>query len=171
MKEQDEIYAVVDAEDRVIGKATREKIHREGLFHRSVHIFVFNKDGQLYIQKRSMNKDMYPGLWDSSAAGHVDFGETYETAAARELEEELGLRSRVIPWFKIRACQETGWEHVTFFTAHASGKIRANPSEIMEGKFIDIPKLSLWVTHTPSIFAPGFLLVYKLALGRGILYR
>ena len=171
MNEQHEIYAVVDEEDRVIGKATREEIHRKGLLHRSVHIFVFNRVGQLYIQKRSMNKDMYPGCWDSSASGHVDFGESYETAAVRELEEELGLKARVVQWFKIKACLETGWEHVTFFTAHATGDIRINPDEIMEGKFIDIPRLSMWITHTPTIFAPGFLLVFKLAKGRGILLR
>ena len=171
MREQDEIYAVVDKEDRVVGKATREEIHRKGLLHRSVHIFVFNRAGQLYIQKRAITKDMHPGLWDSSASGHVDFGESYETAAARELEEELGLKARLVYWFKIRACAETGWEHVGFFTAHASREIRANPAEIMEGKFIDIPRLSMWITHTPAIFAPGFLLVYKLAKGRGILTR
>ncbi|MBW1660110.1 MAG: NUDIX domain-containing protein [Deltaproteobacteria bacterium] len=171
MNEQEEIYAVVDKDDRVIGKATRREIHQKGLLHRSVHIFVFNRAGQLYIQKRSMNKDMHPGCWDSSASGHVDFGETYETAAVRELEEELGIRSRVVFWFKIRACEETGWEHVAFFTSHASGEIKANPDEIMEGKFMDIPRLSMWMTHTPKIFAPGFLLVFKLAMGRGILTR
>ncbi len=171
MSEQEEIYAVVDRDDRVVGKATRGEIHREGYLHRSVHVFVFNRAGQLYIQKRAMTKDTHPGLWDSSASGHVDFGETYEVAAARELKEELGLDARVIYWFKVRACEETGWEHVAFFTAHASGEITPNTLEIMEGRFIDIPRLSMWVAHTPRIFVPGFLLVYKLAKGRGILTR
>lgn len=171
MSDQDETYAVVDESDRVIGKATRGEIHRRGLLHRSVHIFVFNRHGQLYIQKRALSKDQYPGYWDSSAAGHVDWGESYETAAMRELEEELGIRARLIYWFKIKACLETGWEHVAFFTTHTSEEIRANPDEIIDGKYIDIHKLSLWVTHTPAIFAPGFLLVFKMAKIQGILTR
>ncbi len=171
MNDQDEIYAVVDDRDQVVGKATRREIHQQGLLHRSVHIFVFNRHGQLYLQKRAMNKDQYPGCWDSSAAGHVDWGETYETAAMRELEEELGIRSRPIYWFKIKACLETGWEHVAFFTAHAMEDIKANPREIMDGKFMDIHKVSLWTVHTPAIFAPGFLLVFKMAMSQGILNR
>jgi len=171
MSDQEEIYAVVDRDDRVVGKATRGEIHQKGLLHRSVHIFVFNRKGQLYIQKRSMSKDQYPGCWDSSAAGHVDWGETYEAAAARELKEELGIRARLIYWFKIKACLETGWEHVGFFTAHTQEEIRANPEEIIDGKYMDIYMLSMWIRHTPTIFAPGFLLVYKIAEGQGILSR
>lgn len=171
MIDQEEIYAVVDQDDRIVGRATRGEIHRKGLLHRSVHIFVFNREGQLYIQKRSMSKDMYPGSWDSSASGHVDWGETYEAAAAREIEEELGIRPRLIYWFKIKACPETGWEHVGFFTAHATEEIKANPNEIIEGRYMDIHRLSMWITHTPSIFAPGFLLVFKTAKNKGILFR
>ena len=171
MNDQDEIYAVVDEEDRVIGKASRREIHERELLHRSVHIFVFNPRGQLYLQKRALHKDQYPGCWDSSAAGHVDWGESYETAAKRELEEELGIRARLIYWFKIKACRDTGWEHVEFFTAHTHEEIRPNPAEIMDGKYMDIHKITLWTTHTPAIFAPGFLLVFKMAHTQGILAR
>lgn len=169
MNEQEEIYAVVDRDDRVVGKASRREIHQKGLLHRSVHIFIFNRKGQLYLQKRSMSKDQYPGHWDSSASGHVDWGETYETAASRELKEELGINPRLIYWFKIKACLETGWEHVGFFTAHAQEEIRANPYEIIDGKYMDIHTVSMWVTHTPAIFTPGFLLIFKMAKRQGIL--
>ncbi|MCZ6882595.1 MAG: NUDIX domain-containing protein, partial [Gammaproteobacteria bacterium] len=85
-----ELLDVVDEDDRIVCVKTRGEIHELGLMHRSVHILVFNSQRQLFIQKRSMSKDNQPGLWDSSAAGHVDSGEDYHSCAIRELAEELG---------------------------------------------------------------------------------
>ena len=86
-----ELLDVVDADDRVIAVKTRGDIHAQGLKHRAVHILVFNGQGQVFLQKRSLSKDEQPGKWDSSAAGHVDSGETYLECASREIEEELGI--------------------------------------------------------------------------------
>ena len=86
-----EMLAVVDESDQVVGSERRDVIHRDGLLHRAVHIFALNKHGEIFLQKRSRLKDKCPGLWDSSAAGHVDAGEEYDVCAARELEEELRL--------------------------------------------------------------------------------
>ncbi len=91
MNERDEILDVVDSEDLIIGKASRVQVHNNGLMHRSVHVLVFNSTGSLFLQKRSMIKGESPGLWDSSAAGHVESGEDYLNCAKRELEEELSL--------------------------------------------------------------------------------
>ena len=81
-----------NALDRVIGHATRREVHARHLRHRAVHVFLFNPQGRLFIQKRAAGKDTFPLCYDSSASGHVDRGESYEACAARELEEELGLR-------------------------------------------------------------------------------
>ena len=70
MKISQELLDVVDENDLIIGVKTRGEIHARGLMHRATHILVFNRQGDLFIQKRSMNKDNDPGLWDSSAAGH-----------------------------------------------------------------------------------------------------
>ena len=66
-----EMLAVVDDDDVVVGEERRDVIHRDGLKHRAVHIFVLNQKGEIFLQKRSRLKDKCPGLWDSSAAGHV----------------------------------------------------------------------------------------------------
>ena len=63
-----------DEIDEVVGNERRDVIHRDGLKHRAVHIFALNKKGEIFLQKRSRLKDKCPGLWDSSAAGHVDAG-------------------------------------------------------------------------------------------------
>lgn len=88
----DEVFDVVDANDRVVGSHFRGEIHRLGLRHRAVHIFWLRGDGMLGLQRRSFAKDNSPGQLSSACAGHVDSGEDYPTAAVRELHEELGIR-------------------------------------------------------------------------------
>src|SRR5882672_4757083 len=102
---QDEIFDVVNERDEVIGQRTRGEVHRLGLLHRAVHVLVFNGRGELFLQKRSMQKDKFPGAWDSSASGHLDSGEDYDACAVRELREEIGLKVAQTPerLFKIDA--------------------------------------------------------------------
>ena len=90
-----DIFDVVDRSDNVLRQESRAVVHREKLLHRAIHVFVFNKAGQLYLQRRSMAKDTAPGKWVSSCSGHVDSGEDYDKAAGRELIEEIGLHNPV----------------------------------------------------------------------------
>ena len=83
---------VVDKNDKIIGKYSREKIHKNGLLHREIHVWVFNINNDILFQKRADGKDTYPGLWDVAAGGHVEIGDDYETTAIKELEEETGLK-------------------------------------------------------------------------------
>ena len=89
-----ELLDVVDASVRVIGRATRERVHREGLLHRAVHLLVWHPDGRLLLQKRSASKACCPGLWDTSVGGHVAAGEDGLVAVLRESREELGILLR-----------------------------------------------------------------------------
>ena len=91
----EEIFDVVDERDEVVGRNTRNEVHRLGLQHRAVHVLVFNSRGEIFLQKRSMQKDRQPGLWDSSASGHLNCGEDYDACAVRELGEELGPALRL----------------------------------------------------------------------------
>lgn len=90
----DEIFDVVDENDVPVGKATRAEVHAKDLIHRAVHVLVFNRNGDLWLQKRSLAKDKNPGVWDSSVSGHLDAGEDYLTAAVRELGEEVGVEKK-----------------------------------------------------------------------------
>ncbi|MEE9525659.1 MAG: NUDIX domain-containing protein [Candidatus Woesearchaeota archaeon] len=86
-----EYQDLIDENDNVIGKATRKEIVEKALLHRGVIVFVFNSEEKLYMQKRSENKALFPGLWGIGAGGGVSLGENYEEAAKRELKEELGI--------------------------------------------------------------------------------
>ncbi|MBQ5486639.1 MAG: NUDIX domain-containing protein, partial [Bacteroidales bacterium] len=72
---------VVEESGLVIGQASRETVHGGSmLLHPVVHLHVVNRDGELFIQKRSMKKKQFPGMWDTAVGGHVDYGERLETA-------------------------------------------------------------------------------------------
>ncbi len=131
-----EILEIVDSHDKVIGTGTRGEIHRMGFFHRAVHMFVFNPAGQIYIQRRSCSKDRHPGKLDSSAAGHVDPGETYAETAIRELREELGIQAEVKEIVRIPASEQTDNEHVVLFEVVTESEPVPNPEEIQWGEFI-----------------------------------
>jgi isopentenyl-diphosphate delta-isomerase type 1 len=158
-----ELFDVVDIEDNVIRVESRSIVHREKLWHRAVHIFVFNAAGQLYLQRRSMTKDTAPGKWVSSCSGHVDSGEDYDHAASRELVEEIGLQGPVSleRVFKEAPCKQTGYEFVWLYRCTAEGPFQLDPREVSEGQWIDIEHLNNWLKARPRDFAWSFVYLWE----------
>ncbi|MEA3212224.1 MAG: rRNA (adenine1518-N6/adenine1519-N6)-dimethyltransferase [Chthoniobacter sp.] len=156
-----EIFDVVDEADQVRGQLSRHEVHRQKLLHRAVHIFVFNQRGELFLQKRSKWKDVYPLRWDSSAAGHVNAGQTYDETAPREVEEELGVRADVARLATLPASKATGWEHVQLYRAEHEGPFRLNPAELDGGGFFTLVQVARWVAARPQDFATGFLECFR----------
>jgi isopentenyldiphosphate isomerase len=158
----DEIFDVVDEADCVIATAAREDVHRQGLRHRSAHILVYDADGRLYLQRRSFTKECSPGLWDTSAAGHLGAGEDYAAAARRELAEELGLGTghSLEPLFKLQASAVTGHEFVWVFRTVTSDPISPDPVEIIEGRWCDEATLEHWLATEPEAFTGSFRLIW-----------
>jgi isopentenyldiphosphate isomerase len=138
--EEEEVFEIVDEAGRVIGTAPRSRCHGDpSLAHRSVHVFVFNGRGDLYLQKRSTRKDIQPGKWDTSVGGHLRPGESYLEAARRELEEELGVSGVAaagLGWlhgYIWRTSVET--EHVQTYRLVFGGPFSLHIEEIEEGRF------------------------------------
>ena len=159
----EEIFDVVNERDEVVGRQTRGEVHRLGLMHRAVHVLVFNSRGQVFLQKRSMTKDRQPGLWDSSASGHLDRGESYDACALRELREEIGLELSAPPQrlFKLPASQKTDQEHVWVYRCEADGPFTLHPEEIERGDWFTPPEVTRWMAARPGEFSSALLVIWK----------
>ena len=163
---QGEQFDVVDETDTVIGKVSRQEAHARKLRHRAVHIFVFNKKGELFLQRRSRWKDAHPSKWDSSASGHVNSGDGYDDTAVREVAEELGVLALVECIGTIAACKNTGHEFVHLYRAFHEGPFLLPPSEIESGSFFPRPVVEQWIEKRPGDFATGFLECFQLYRNR-----
>jgi isopentenyldiphosphate isomerase len=166
-----EIFDVVNERDEVIAQRPRPEVHELGLRHRAVHLLVFNRAGELFLQKRSMLKDCFPGTWDSSASGHLDTGESYDNCVLREAREEIGLELDREPekLFKIEAGPDTGWEFVWIYRCQAEGPFTLLPSEIDEGRFFQVKHIDGWVSRSPSEFARAFVRIWRELRDRSLL--
>ena len=160
----EEMLDIVNADDEVIGQASRAQVHRENQLHRATHIILFNSEQHIFMQLRSKSKDTNPGLWDTSAAGHVDAGETYEACAARELAEELGV---VVPADALREIgrlspsADNGYEFVRIYAATSDDPITLEPSEIDDGKWVTRAELERWLSDSPEAFATTFATIWQ----------
>lgn len=159
---EQELLDVVDGHDHVIAQATRGMIHRVRLRHRAAHILVFNPAGEIFLQRRALWKECAPGLWDSSAAGHLAAGEGYADAAERELAEELGIAvaAALSPLCKLSAAADTGNEFVEVFSTVVAQPVTPDPVEIMDSRWCAVDVLDRWLAADPAAFTGSFRLIW-----------
>ena len=154
--ESTEYFPIITESGEIIGRATRKECH-SGTFilHPVVHLHVFNSAGELYLQKRNINKDIQPGKWDTSVGGHVDYGEEIAEALLREVNEELGIIDfdpEFITCYKFVSKQEAELVHV--YKTNYNGTISPDPGEISEGKFWKIDEIKQQIGK--ELFTPNF---------------
>ena len=135
-----EMFDVVDEDDNVIGQKTRKEVHNSNLLHRGVHILVFNSKEEVLLEKRSMSKDKYPGMW-GDVAGHLDAGESYEKAAERELKEEVGIEAKLEFIMKYRKHYEYDQEINSLFRCFHEGPFKSDPEEVDEVRFFSMDEV------------------------------
>ncbi len=153
----DEPVAIYDADGQAVGTAPRGVVYRDGLWHAATGVLVRSGDGErVYLHRRSPEKLIFPGRYDCWAGGVLGPGETPDTGAARELEEELGVRG--VPLAPIdRFAYDDGAlrYHLFLYEVRWDGPLRHQPEEVVWGGWVTLPELRAILAdphHRP--FAP-----------------
>jgi 8-oxo-dGTP pyrophosphatase MutT (NUDIX family) len=140
---------IVDKENNVIGSAPRYVMRRDGLIHRATYILVFSHAGDLFVHQRTFNKDIFPGYYDLCVGGVVTAGETYEESAAREIEEEIGIRNVPLQAhfdFYGEYENQKVWGRV--FSCISDGPFLLQAEEVISGAFYSVEEaLGLTLTN------------------------
>ena len=159
----EEIFDVVNERDEVIDRQPRRVVHARGLRHRAVHVLVFNGRGEVFLQKRSLLKDRQPGVWDSSASGHLESGEDYDACAVREVREELGVTPAkpLSRRFKLEACEATDQEFVWVYRTRHEGPFTLPPEEIERGGWFAPAAVTRWMAERPGDFAGALRFIWQ----------
>ena len=164
-----EFIDVVNENDEVIGNAPRDEIYDKRLLHRIVHIFLFNDNGDIALQLQSKHKKFCPFYWSSSAAGHVKSGETSEEAAIRELEEEIGVKTKIDFIYKdiyeYKNSVRVGLKKLLItFKSKFNGPFKINPWEVEKVEFFTLEKIQQMVNNGEK-FHPELLFLLKRHFG------
>ena len=157
-----EALILVDNNDRAIGSLRKDDVHDgEGILHRAFSVFLFDDDGAVLLQQRAAGKRLWPGFWSNSCCSHPRLGETIEGAAARRVEQELGLAADLSFIYKFRYHARYGElgserELCSVFVGRTSDSPLVNPNEVQEWRFVAPAALSDELAATPDRFTPWF---------------
>lgn len=159
---------IVDDKDQPVGSATVFEAQDQGLYHRIARVMIEDPRRRVLLQKRQATKLTYPDCWDNSASGHVDFGETYEQAAARELYEEMGIKG-----FPLMETKYYQTEHVFnglvlrrfnklyTTTVPAETPIMIQDEEVSEAAWFTIAEVNNLITNYPDKVSDGLIEAFR----------
>ena len=166
---KEEILQLVDLEGNPVGQAPRSVCHKDkSLIQMVVHIEIFNDKGEIYLQKRSETKDLYPGLWDTAVGGHVGAGEKPEEAVLREAEEELGIKPDKLDFlFKYMNENETETEVAVVYKSLYNGPFHIDNDEVIDGRFYTISEIQSLIGK--NCFTKSFELEFSILKEKGII--
>lgn len=157
-----EWFPVVESSGLVIGRSTRDYCHGGAKpLHPVVHVHIIDRMSRIYLQKRSMQKEIQPGKWDTAVGGHVSYGEVILEAVYRESSEELGLvdfHPIHILTYEFESSVEK--EMVNVFAAVGSYELTPDLDEVDEGRWWDIADID--ATLGKGVFTPNFESEYQM---------
>jgi isopentenyldiphosphate isomerase len=160
----EEWFDIVNPDGKIIGRAPRSAVHgNPDLLHPVVHIHIINSKGEIFLQKRSKDKDIQPSKWDTAVGGHIQSGETMDHALRRETEEEMGISfAKFKPFFRYVMRNEIESELIHGFLIEEEGPFYPNPNEIIEARFWKSSEIE--EALGTGIFTPNFEKEYELLL-------
>ncbi|RYY57842.1 MAG: isopentenyl-diphosphate Delta-isomerase [Chitinophagaceae bacterium] len=156
---------LVNEQDEQTGTGEKMAVHREGLLHRAFSVFVFNKRGEMLLQRRSLSKYHSGGLWTNACCSHPAPGEAVADAATKRLVEEMGFS---VPLEKVfdfiykagfgNGLTEYEFDHV--LVGEYEGSIDYNPDEVMEFRYLPMDQLEASIEAEPGIYTEWFKLAF-----------
>ncbi|GEM_PF-175689 len=164
MKKEDEVFQLYTADGKETGTARRAECHgNPRLLHGVVHLHLFDEKGRLFLQKRALKKERYPGYWDTSVGGHIRGGEAVEDALEREVEEELGIDSASAEFlytyiYRDKVESEFVFTYRLVFSGSPEA-IQPDLIEIEEGAFFSKGEIEKMVSE--GIVTPTFKMEYE----------
>jgi len=164
--ESSPLLEIMDQANRPIAAVSVEEAHRQLLPHRSIQVLVYNAENKLFLQKRSPQKNIYPGRWDVSVRGHVHVGESAFEAATRELWEVLRLKVDRLQQIKeLEASPDTGHEFVTVFMAsRITQSPSPNPNKVQDGYYYSNEELTCLIKEFKELLTPGLVTLWEAGL-------
>ncbi len=161
----EEHFETFDDEGTSVGLVPRSEVHRLGLWHRSAHVFLFNSRGELLVQKRAPDKDLYADLWDYSVGEHLKPGESFTEGAIRGLNEELGVVGiEVAPIGEVRKSRliearlgVADCEMQQAYRAVYDGEVVPDVVEVAAVRFVSLDALAAKIAAVPQCFTPWFV--------------
>ena len=161
----DELIDIVDEQNNLTGeKKLKSEAHKNGLWHRSVHVWIYNSKGEIMLQLRAKEKILFPNVWDISAAGHIGAGEEPIVSGLREVEEEISLKivKEDLQFFDIRSEQqicndvvnnEFDYIYLLKFDGDIT-KLKLQKDEVQKIKFFSTEELIIDLEQNPNKYLP-----------------
>ena len=162
----EEFVVLVDQDDHKLGLMEKQQAHVAGLLHRAFSVFVFNSKGELMIQQRAASKYHSPTLWTNTCCSHPRDNETYEQAAHRRLEEEMGFDCELEYKFNFiykahleNDLIEHELDHVFIGTFDDEPKL--NPDEVMAYRWVELDDLKKDMEKNPQNYTAWFKIIFE----------
>ena len=161
----DELIDICDENNSLLKiQKMKSEAHRNGLWHRASHVWVYNSKGEILLQLRAKEKPLYPDVWDLSAGGHVSAGEDPITSGLREIEEEIGLKIKKedLIFFMIRKNKaifrdiiNNEFYYVYFFKWDGdASQLKLQEEEVQKIQFIPIDEVEKALKTNPGRYVP-----------------
>ena len=159
-----ELVVLLNEADQHIGLMEKLEAHQKGLLHRAFSVFLFNKKGEMLLQKRANTKYHSPNLWTNAVCSHPRNGESYKNGALRRLNEELGISTEIEEKFHFIYKADVGqnlWEHELdyVFVGIYEGIFNLNPNEVSETRYISLVDLQKEMLSNPDNFTEWFKII------------
>jgi len=165
----EEYFDIVNENNKIIGQELRRVVHKTGLWHRGVHVFLFTPDHKLLVQKRSQNTDTFPGKLDCSVSEHLKVGESYFDGAQRGLSEELGIEGISLTRL-VQLKMNYGLEDNEFSELYKGefdgGSLAIDTNEVAEIDYYTIPQLEKLIDSGDTLLAPWFVQLIRWYTGK-----